>query len=729
MSRLILFIKNNFFIIILLSFSLIIYHKWFFDYSILTYNDFIFKYSESLKELPITPQTWSSNYNLGNVYQAPFTYPVDLLNSILVKIGFPWNITERILYMWPIAIIAPISSFLLIRKIIISKSGAFLGALFFTFNSYFLAAFQNGHLSLMVAYILSPFFILSFLKLYEKRLFINFIFVSIIGFVISVYDFRILFSLIWISFIYFIFDLLINHYNFKIKISVYNFFILIGPVLIIFLLNSYWLYPFFFHKSGYSIEAITRGVLRNDFTILNSLTLGYPLRYLGIDDFNFRNIPIYFGLIPIFGFLGLLLNRKNKLVLFFGILTLIGIFLGKQTANPFPNLYYWFFNHVPGFNGFREASKFYFIIAIGYSVLIGAFARWILNNLNNNILQSYLKYIIILGIIFVSLWNTRLIFSGELGSIFISSKIPEDYLTFKNFVLKQPEYFSVLWVPNPSMWSIYTNNHSLDGLDSLVQDWAWNDKISNEYLNNNNPYKYELVHILNQLYSDRLIDLASIKYVVVPLDDPQKKELYYNIFDLYGDRKFFIKSLDKLTYLHKLNIGTKELVVYENNDFRPLIYTTQEKETIYKYIPYQNVSYLFKYPTKYEINLNNISKPVYLNFSQTYNSEWELWIGKFNWFKVLLDKNYFGENNHLKNDSNLNSFLINPEYIKQNFSKEYYNENPDGSIDLKLVLYFKTQSYFYLGLIISGTTLLGCIGYLIYEGIKHLKLIKSNAIK
>ncbi len=43
-----------------------------------------------------------------------------------------------------------------------------------------------------------------------------------------------------------------------------------------------------------------------------------------------------------------------------------------------------------------------------------------------------------------------------------------------------------------------------------------------------------------------------------------------------------------------------------------------------------------------------------------------------------------------------------------------YKENPDGSIDIELTLYFKPQSYFYLGIIISGTTLILCLGYLGY---------------
>ncbi len=82
----------------------------------------------------------------------------------------------------------------------------------------------------------------------------------------------------------------------------------------------------------------------------------------------------------------------------------------------------------------------------------------------------------------------------------------------------------------------------------------------------------------------------------------------------------------------------------------------------------------------------------------------------------LWEKSVFDDTHQLVNQYD-NSWTIDPEYIKQNFSKEYYKENPEGSIDIELTLYFKPQSYFYLGLIISGTTLLGGIIYLILASI------------
>jgi hypothetical protein len=43
-----------------------------------------------------------------------------------------------------------------------------------------------------------------------------------------------------------------------------------------------------------------------------------------------------------------------------------------------------------------------------------------------------------------------------------------------------------------------------------------------------------------------------------------------------------------------------------------------------------------------------------------------------------------------------NQWTIDPEYIRANYPKNYYKENPDGTIDVRMTMYFRPQSYFYL---------------------------------
>jgi hypothetical protein len=172
-------------------------------------------------------------------------------------------------------------------------------------------------------------------------------------------------------------------------------------------------------------------------------------------------------------------------------------------------------------------------------------------------------------------------------------------------------------------------------------------------------------------------------------------------------------------------------------------------------------------PTKYIVRINNLKGKTYLNFLYTFDQNWGIYPRKFSQSSdcmviqesSITDKNdiidNYGENNttskecaaqekfyqgdelkylwsedafaesHTLLNKLFNKWTIDPGYIKQNFSKEYYKENPDGSIDVEMVLYFKPQSYFYLGLIVSGTTLLGCLGYLGYDFTKRRKEAKK----
>ena len=51
-------------------------------------------------------------------------------------------------------------------------------------------------------------------------------------------------------------------------------------------------------------------------------------------------------------------NKKNHLLIFFNIIAFIGIFLTKMDHPPFTHLYEWLYLNMPGFDFFRESSKF-----------------------------------------------------------------------------------------------------------------------------------------------------------------------------------------------------------------------------------------------------------------------------------------------------------------------------------------------------------------------------------
>jgi hypothetical protein len=262
-------------------------------------------------------------------------------------------------------------------------------------------------------------------------------------------------------------------------------------------------------------------------------------------------------------------------------------------------------------------------------------------------------------------------------------------------------------------------NPSISLADIMDEDW----KIFFHGNNSNITIGKQLVGLLNRKYAPQLLDISSIKFLVVPLQD--KTDLEDRLFKFYGeDRNYYVAKLDKLSDLKKVNLNAGNLVVYENNNYKPLIYITNERETIYKNLSFQPVIYRIDTASQYELQIKNLSKAVYLDFSESYHPNWKLRVGNFNWFDVLSKKNYFVQDaNHIKNDAGLNSFYVNPEIVCKQYN---CTKNSDGSFNFSATLYFEPQSEMYLGLVISGATLVVAVGYLILTFGRREYVRKNN---
>ena len=731
MNTLFNFIKKNKFVIFILLISSGVYFRWL-SFSIFTYGDGGFQFFDTLKEIPGFG-IWNS-FGLGSVNLLPWRLvgPSSLIYGLFGILGFNSNIADKFIMNWPWIILSVISSFFLVRKITKSDIGGLIGSFVFSFNTYFLAINTQGQLLLSTASFFAVFSLLFFIKSLEEKKIYLIILTALFLFFTGANDFRMLYIAVWLIFFYFLCFLVLRKKPLNYKIFLRDVLFSISPIIILFLLNIFWIATSFKTGTLTNNDLFNRTLFGSDyFDITKAITLFHPF-WNGKQPewFVGQSIPIYFWLIPFFAFLGLLLNRRNRNVLFFGFVSLLGIFLAKQVSEPLGYIYKWLFENFPLFNAFREASKFYFLIALGYSVLIGEFAAWLWQNWNKQKWQIYGKYLLIFLISFVFLWNAKPIITGEIGSMFVPRQIPNDYLVLKDYILKQPEYFRTFWTPNNPRWAIYTNEKPIiSDVNVIGREWEKNVSLNPEYINL--PVNEQITEIFKIKGANELFDISSIKYVIVPIRDFTNDDdffIYYGGSENANIRERYISELDKVEWLKKIDIGTKDLVVYENENFKPHIYMTKERETIYQELPYEKVDFEQKNPSRYKVHLKNVSEPFYLNFSESYHPDWKVEIGNFNWFSAILGKNYFlkGEN-HMKNNAGLNSFYIDPGYV---CNDNNCTKNEDGSYNFDLTLYFKPQSYFYLGLIISGITLIGITGYLVYDFKKRRKLqnkeIKKN---
>ncbi len=152
-------------------------------------------------------------------------------------------------------------------------------------------------------------------------------------------------------------------------------------------------------------------------------------------------------------------------------------------------------------------------------------------------------------------------------------------------------------------------------------------------------------------------------------------------------------------------------------------------------------------PTKYNVLIENATEPFFLVFSESFHPQWKAYIEddrtKDNDFNDIIaqydnvkvkearhemtfsPKDVFylletpmDEKNHFTANGYANSWYIDPKEIDK-----------DGDGNFTVTLYFKPQSYFYLGLAISITTLILCILYLLLDLRRNRKKTTKKAPK
>ena len=143
--------------------------------------------------------------------------------------------------------------------------------------------------------------------------------------------------------------------------------------------NAFWVIPMAVMKnnpleslgSAYtSIDALKFYSFADFSHALSLLHPNWPENLFGKTYF----LQSEFVIIPLIAFASLLFIGQRadskKQIVFFSILALIGAFLAKGAQEPFGSVYQWMFTHVPGFVMFRDPTKWYVLVALGYSVLV-----------------------------------------------------------------------------------------------------------------------------------------------------------------------------------------------------------------------------------------------------------------------------------------------------------------------------------------------------------------------
>lgn len=670
--------SHLFALLVLLSITLYVYPSWFVNSGILTDGDWYTFDGEILKDFMKFPNIWSSSAHMGGVALSLSMYPILILSGLIGTLGGDFAMIERILFMWPIIAFSIIGMYIFGYSVLRSKIGACVASIVYFFNSYSILS-RTGHLTISAAFSMYPIVFFMYERYLKYPTWVRALVTSVGLFFVGVYEIRIFYVLAWLL-IGYIFC--VHEVSFRLsKDNVKNQIVKFIPLGLACLFNLYWILPVS------QVTAFTQGtffqriLFGNAYMSLESaINLFHPF-WSGAElkTFIVQDIPVFFWLIPLFAFTGLYVGRQNIKILYFGFVAIIGILLSKQVDVPFPNLYEWLFHHFPGFVAFRESSKFYGVLAFAYAMLIGSSATYIYRQAQHS--QSWLKKasalcaLLIIPSIF--LVNALPLMRGDITELLIPHQRPQEYALLNNQLAQDPEFSRTLWVPIWSRWSFYTELHPRVNFQQLIaEEWlhVWKQHYPKTPLN----YKT----VFNQEYSDRFLDLMSIKYIIVPMKE-KRDDFYVN----YDPRYKYVSMLSQVPYLRRTSRDTSDLLVLQNEGFRPHIYSTHEPDTIANKADLRKLFYKQISPTIYQITLPDVTRKTYVYFTETFHPDWKLKKGSFTWSEYIFGPKFqIPDSQHLMTDTQSQVFEIEP-----------MDANNDDPKDIVLTLYFKPQKYVYVG--------------------------------
>lgn len=508
-------------------------------------NDYPLVSNEDLLDLFRLPQTWTTKGAVGlgeYAVSTMWTWPLNFLFGVGASLGLNFSILERVLGVIPFVFIGVYSIRKLLEYYEVGEGGKYAGIIFYLFNSYVLLLIDGGQISIALAYAIFPLCYLTVIKSIDKRLankVLAGIAVSILGF----FDIRFVYMLFLLLFIHFVLYELVFEVK-RVQIRVKSW-ISMGVVLgaIFAGLNAYWILPSFAVSAPLFSETYDRV---NQTSFLSFANIGHAL--LLLSPHWYKNVfgkvislqPLFY-LIPIMAFTAPLIKRKNKNVGFWILVALIGIFLVKGASPPLTVIYPWLFENIPGFSLFRDPTKFYFLVSLSYSILIGVTTQGLTKRFNWAL--GFLKRkvdIIPLLVIIYFIFLAYPVYTGKMTGFFSKPYSLEHFIEASEKIETDGEFGRVLWLPSrPPLGYASATHPSLEAL-RIVQE---------------RPFAigtvgtYELFNFLREApFMGELFDVFGIKYIGYPYPDTRREGLKEDTVEYYYA---FLDQLTNLPWIEK----------------------------------------------------------------------------------------------------------------------------------------------------------------------------------
>ena len=416
--------------------------------------------------------------------------------------------------------------------------------------------------------------------------------------------------------------------------------------------------------------------------------------YKYFKSFAFVGAPlIIYGLILI----GMVRRRINNISIVLMSVFLTCLLFVKGAQEPFGQIYLFLYNYFPLFRIFRSPdSKFSFGIVLVLAILLLIVA------------STYRKKIFVGLLTLVILIQGGLLFTGTaiIGENTKTSSdrivtIPPEYNQVADIINNDSKYGYILSLPGSAFTQFrLENDKNYIGQDMLAKISA----LPFLYTAGGGGISSEAFNQLNE--SIKLQNVESfknfpIRYVLLRKDVEDTE----NIGDIKDIKDIKIASIsaqlkNEITDSYRLIIDNDKLSLFINDFSKPIVEG--------KNVQFERIS-----PVKYSVFIKNVSSQFLLTFNQSFNKGWIILPEdikedcKRNVLSMIFTEiGYFWKkplfvNTHTQVGGYENGWSFSAADIRQHLPSSAYHVNNDGTVDISLQIYFKQQSLFYNGIIVS----------------------------
>lgn len=319
------------------------------------------------------PESWDPTIDLGSAMDLYMPmFPVLVIMGALTKLGLGWPVIQRLVFLFPLFVLLPLTPYLLAFRITRSRWAAAAAALVFAINPWVVSSIEIGFIPALLAYALAPLSLLAAIAVVRKNSTRATVAVAVITLAQTCFEPRFTYMSLLMIGAFVVMEAITKPRQrltrqFATKIALFLAIVISG--------SMYWLIPTVFSPTAVWSSYLTLKAFVSSsgwLSLIDSYTLFHPYYHEIMSANMFIVYPVDrpFVVIGLLISFSLILCARRPIARAVALIWILGVIFLSGPTSAFGALNQWLFMHVPGLSAFRDASKMYFVVNTAASLAL-----------------------------------------------------------------------------------------------------------------------------------------------------------------------------------------------------------------------------------------------------------------------------------------------------------------------------------------------------------------------